>query len=81
MTKELYVAPKKDEKNDKEEFCPVCALAPLVVASAAGSTAAGTSKNKTKTKTIAMWIFAVIFTLGSIALFVYWYKGDCKTCK
>lgn len=82
MTKELYVAPN-DKKNEdiKEDFCPVCAIAPLVVAGAASGTAAGTSKNGSKMKTIILWSSIAVVIIGIIALIYFRYGKKCESCK
>ena len=70
-------------KEEREEFCGLCAVAPIAFAGA-GAAAAGANMSqkhkKWKQTLLATGIFTVVTSL--LVLFYYYFiKKDCRQCK
>jgi hypothetical protein len=71
------------EKEQREEFCGVCAVAPLVFAGAGAAAVGGTMSSKHKAWKKALIITGVSTIVLAVGILVYYFmfKKDCKQCK
>jgi hypothetical protein len=72
---------KMSETENKEEFCPVCAVVPLAMAGA-GMAGIGSTKDpkKNKKSRIIMLIVGIILTLVSLLIGLFYWKR-CTDCR
>ena len=64
------------EKEEKDNFCMACAVAPLAMA---GGAAANSGSKSHKRKKLIFWISLPISIISIII--IVWYMKKCKECR
>jgi hypothetical protein len=73
----------KEEKEQREEFCGLCLVAPLAFAGAGATAMGGTMSKKHKAWKKTLLVSGIATIVLSIGILVYYFmfKKNCKQCK
>lgn len=71
------------EKEQREDFCGVCAVAPLAFAGASATAVGSTMANNHRAWKNTLIVSGVVSIVISICILIYYFvfKKDCKQCK
>ena len=71
------------EKEQREDFCGLCVVAPLAFAGAGATAVGGSMSNKHKAwkkALVTSGILTIVLSLG-VLIYYFMFKKDCKECK
>ena len=70
-----------DKKEQKEEFCGICAVAPLAFAGASATAVGSTIPKKHSAWKKTLLVSGILTIVMSVAILIYYYvfKKDCKS--